>query len=282
MIRTQGIKSIMSKKTPLVSILINNFNKDAFCVEAVKSIINQDYKNLEIIFYDDNSSDFSINKIKEFKKKLDIKKLIIIENKIRQNIFSYNQLDGIKKSLSKSKGEIICILDSDDFFKKDKIKKVVNQFQKNKSHQILFDVPIYYYNNKNKKKNTRIYKIRNNKWPSFPPTSCISFQRKSLVKAIKKISIKKNEELWFDFRVATYFAIKEKQFNLIDDSLTYYRQNSLNYDKRFIKFLHIAWWKRRDQAFKFLKFLDKTSYNKNIYSVDFLITKIVNKICNIF
>ena len=272
----------MSKNTPLVSILINNYNKDVFCVQAVKSIINQDYKNLEIIFYDDNSSDFSINKIKEIKKKLNIKKLTIIENKIRQNIFSYNQLDGIRKSLYKSKGEIICLLDSDDFFKKDKIKKIVKQFQKNKSYEILFDKPIYYYRNMIKKKNTRIYKIKSNKWPSFPPTSCISFQRESLVRAIKKISIKKNEELWFDFRVATYFAIKKKQFNLIDDSLTYYRQNSLNYDNRFVKFLNIAWWKRRDQAFKFLRFLDKASYNRNIYSIDFLTTKIINKFITLF
>ena len=84
----QDIKKIMIKKSPLVSILINNYNKEYFCVKAVKSIINQNYNNIEIIFYDDNSSDFSINRIKEFKKKSKIKKLKIIENKIRENIFS--------------------------------------------------------------------------------------------------------------------------------------------------------------------------------------------------
>ena len=123
MILMQGIKKMINKKNPLVSVLINNYNKENFCLKAVKSIIEQEYKNVEVVFYDDNSSDHSLNKIKEFKKKLKIKKLKIIENKFRQNIFSYNQIEGIRKSLSKSKGEIICILDSDDFFKKNKIKK---------------------------------------------------------------------------------------------------------------------------------------------------------------
>tara|TARA_B100000795_G_C22795693_1_gene439235 strand:- start:1252 stop:2073 length:822 start_codon:yes stop_codon:yes gene_type:complete len=273
---------MINKKFPLVSILINNYNKENFCVKAVKSAIEQDYKNLEVIFYDDNSSDSSINRIEKLKKKFKIRKLKIIKNKIRHNVFSFNQIEGIRKSLIKSKGDIICILDSDDFYKKDKIKKIVMQFIKHKSFDILFDKPIYYYSSKNQKKINKNYKMKINKWPSFPPTSCISFRRKSLINAIRKIRIKKNEELWFDFRVATYFSIKKNQFNLIDDDLTYYRQDSLSYDKKFVKFLNIEWWKRRSQAFEFLKFLDKQSYKKNIFTIDFLITKLINKIYQIF
>jgi glycosyltransferase involved in cell wall biosynthesis len=282
MILMQDIKKMMNKKNPLVSILINNYNKENFCAKAVRSIIDQDYKNLEIIFYDDNSSDTSVDKIKELKKKLNIKKLKIIENKIRENIFSYNQIEGIRRSLSRSNGEIICILDSDDLFKKNKIKKIVEQFKKNKFFEILFDVPIYYYNNKNQKKINKNYKIRANKWPSFPPTSCISFQRKSLVNAIKKINIKKNEELWFDFRIATYFAIKKKQFNLINNGLTCYRQDDFSFDKNYKKYINRKWWKRREEAFNFLFALKKDLYNKNLFTFDFLITKIINKIYSFF
>jgi len=59
-------------------------------------------------------------------------------------------LQAIFSSLQKSKGEIVCILDSDDFFKKDKVKKIVSFFDKNKNEEILFDKPINYYG-KNKK-----------------------------------------------------------------------------------------------------------------------------------
>ena len=55
-------------KKPLVSVLINNFNKENFCEKAVKSALDQDYRKIEVIFYDDNSSDLSLNKIDFLKK----------------------------------------------------------------------------------------------------------------------------------------------------------------------------------------------------------------------
>ena len=63
----------------------------------------------------------------------------------------------IIEAFKKSKGEIIFLLDSDDLFKKNKIKTVINTFLKNKKISSLFDLPIYKYKNKlkfikNKKK----------------------------------------------------------------------------------------------------------------------------------
>ena len=59
----------MSNIDPVVSILINNYNKEKFCEKAVKSAINQDYKSIEVIFFDDGSSDSSLKKIMKIKKK---------------------------------------------------------------------------------------------------------------------------------------------------------------------------------------------------------------------
>ena len=42
------------------------------------------------------------------------------------------------------------LLDSDDFFKKNKVKEIVNYFNKYKECNIVFDLPIYYFS-KNKK-----------------------------------------------------------------------------------------------------------------------------------
>ena len=50
-------------RKPLVSVLINNFNKENFCEKAVRSAIDQDYNKTEVIFYDDNSSDLSLSLI---------------------------------------------------------------------------------------------------------------------------------------------------------------------------------------------------------------------------
>ena len=139
-------------RKPLVSVLINNFNKENFCKKAVKSALDQDYNKIEVIFYDDNSSDLSLNKINYLKKKKKYKKLKVIKNKNRGIISSYNQIEGILRSLKKSKGQIICLLDSDDWFKKNKIREVVNFFNKNKNQDILFDKPILFFESGETKK----------------------------------------------------------------------------------------------------------------------------------
>ena len=63
------VKTSMKKKTPLVSVLINNYNNEKFCKKAVNSILKQSYNKIEIIFFDDYSEDHSLDRIKEIKKK---------------------------------------------------------------------------------------------------------------------------------------------------------------------------------------------------------------------
>ena len=73
----------MKKKAPLVSVLINNYNKEKFCLKAVKSILNQSYHKVEIIFFDDYSKDRSLEKIKKIKNN----KIKVIQNKLEENLF---------------------------------------------------------------------------------------------------------------------------------------------------------------------------------------------------
>ena len=44
-------------KNPLVSIIIPTYNRAGYLERAIKSVLNQTYKNLEIIIIDDNSKD---------------------------------------------------------------------------------------------------------------------------------------------------------------------------------------------------------------------------------
>ena len=268
-------------RKPLVSVLINNFNKENFCEKAVKSAFYQNYNKTEIIFYDDNSSDLSLNKIEFLRKKKKYKKLKVIKNKSRGITSSYNQIKGIIRSLKKSKGQIICLLDSDDWFKKNKIKEVVNFFNKNKDQDILFDKPILFFGSGETKKISVQYETRNNKWPKFPPTSCISFRKKNLESIIKKVFNNDYPDLWIDFRLASFFAIKKKQFNLLNNHLTFYRQSETSFDKRYKKFLNVAWWRRRNQAFDFINQIDKKN-SKNYKTFDYYLTRAINQLFSIF
>ena len=51
-----------------ISILITNYNKEKFLKKSLSSVVSQSFKNYEIIFYDDASTDNSINIVKKFKK----------------------------------------------------------------------------------------------------------------------------------------------------------------------------------------------------------------------
>ena len=58
----------MNIKKKLVSILVNNYNNEKYIKNCINSCLDQTYKNIEVIIYDDNSSDRSIsiiNKLKE-------------------------------------------------------------------------------------------------------------------------------------------------------------------------------------------------------------------------
>jgi glycosyltransferase involved in cell wall biosynthesis len=56
------------KKKSLVSVLLINYNKEEFIARCLDSLVQQDYKNFEVIFSDDISKDNSIDIAKNIKK----------------------------------------------------------------------------------------------------------------------------------------------------------------------------------------------------------------------
>jgi len=251
-----------------VSVLIANYNNEKYLNECIDSIKKQTYQNVEIIIHDDSSSDNSIKRINKYKN------ITIIRNRKRGKYGSYNQMNGYYRAFKKSKGKIIFLLDSDDLFKKNKIKTVVNKFSKNKKISSLFDLPIYKYSNKLKFiKNKK--KIISNFWPFIPPQSCIVMKREKFKEIIKKINFNLFPDIWMDFRIGMYLKYIKKDFYILDQNLTYYRQSQEMISANF-KFLSFAWWKRRKQAHNYVKyffFKNNIRYKKNL---DYLITNFVN------
>lgn len=62
---------------PLVSICIPTFNGEKYLEEALKSVLEQTYKNIEVIFSDDSSTDRTLSIIKDFKQGVSFPVLII-------------------------------------------------------------------------------------------------------------------------------------------------------------------------------------------------------------
>ena len=109
-----------------VSVLIANYNNEKYINKCISSLLEQTYKNLEIIFIDDYSNDNSLEKVKLLKKKIRI-----IKKKTKKfNIGSFDQMQSFKECFKVSTGDIIFLLDSDDYFHKKKIFNIFKKFNK--------------------------------------------------------------------------------------------------------------------------------------------------------
>ena len=85
-------KSQINKK---VSVIVVNYNNAKYLYRCLNSLNNQTNKNFEIIFVDDNSTDNSIQKVKDFLSKNNIKKFKLLINKKKTKFGSYNQINCI-------------------------------------------------------------------------------------------------------------------------------------------------------------------------------------------
>jgi len=260
---------ILKNKNQKVSVLIANYNNEKYIDTCINSLKKQTYKNLEIIFFDDQSNDNSLKKVKKFKN------VNIVQSFKKKSIYgSINQINSYVQAFKKSKGKIILFLDSDDFFYKNKIEKIVKFFEKNRKQKIVFDLPTL-IKNKKKIKIKPKEKFVKTYWPYIPNQSCIAIKREIFNRMISKILVNKFYDIWLDFRITIYSIYILKQFNLLNQNLTYYRkvENSASY-----KFQHLNqnWWRRRSQAHSYIKsffYKNKISYKNNF---DFYLTNLIN------
>ncbi len=260
-------------KKKFISILVTNYNKERFLKKSIKSCLRQNFINKEIIIFDDCSSDKSLKILKQFS---NIK--LIKNNKKKYLSGPLNQIYGLSKIFKISKGEIIFLLDSDDEYKLDKLSKVSKIFKKNKNLKFLQDTPFLTFSKKKAKlkKKKSLFTI----WPSFYPTSCIAV-RKSFLKSFFKLAmVNKFPNLEIDARLSI-FAFLKNEFNITDKSLTCYNYDQDGITSRYNKF-NALWWKKRNEAFEYTKFLSK-KLKLNFYKgPDYYLTKIINLYFSIF
>ena len=121
---------------------MNCHNGGKYLKQSIQNIINQSYKNWELIFFDNASTDNSRDIIENF---TDGRIKYYFSNKFL-NLYSARNI-----AISKAKGKYICFCDTDDWWKTNKIKKQLKIIE-NKNYNVIFS-NLYIYNNKTKKKN---------------------------------------------------------------------------------------------------------------------------------
>ena len=114
----------MKKKYPLISILINCYNSEKYIKECINSAISQTYENLEIIIWDNCSTDKTAQICNEFK-----------DNRIKY-YFSKTHKNLVNARISawkKISGDYVAILDSDDLSFKDRLNIQLGIIEQNKN-----------------------------------------------------------------------------------------------------------------------------------------------------
>ena len=116
------MKKTDSKKYKF-SILMANYNNGQYIGEAIQSVLNQTFKEWELVIIDDCSTDNSVEIIKTY---LNDKRIRFIRNK---NNRGYTNT--LKRLIYESKSEIVGILDSDDVLTRDAIEVIYDSHIKN-------------------------------------------------------------------------------------------------------------------------------------------------------
>ncbi len=253
-----------------ISVLISNYNKSKFLKNSLLNLKKQNYKNFEIILFDDSSTDNSLQIIKKFK---NVK--LIVNKKKKSKFPALNQINAITECFKIAKGNIICLLDADDFFEKNKLSKIKTFFNNYHQANSVYNFP------KAKKNKFRFIKRQRNIWPTIFPTSCISIRRKSFKVFLKFIKKKEFPNLEIDARFTIFSKYYNDEYNLIKDKLTTYNDDNEGIMSNVSKY-SINWWLRRKQAFQYMDFILHLKKRKSNFSYDRLITNFIGSIIGLF
>lgn len=132
---------ILTPKRPLVSVVMPTYNRADLLPRALDSLLNQTFKNFEIVVVDDASTDETAKLLKEYQKKS--KKIKVVTHNTNQGV-SQSRNDGNKHA----KGKYIAIIDSDDYARPDFLEKTVSFMEKHPEITIGVPVKSGYYEKK--------------------------------------------------------------------------------------------------------------------------------------
>lgn len=167
------------EQQPLVSILMPAFNAEEFIQEAISSILNQDYQNIELLILDDASTDSTLSKIEAFE-----------DERIRlfKNESNLGYLKSCNRLFTIAKGNYVTFQDADDTCSENRISVCVNCLESDSSIDFL-TTGYWKVSRSGKSISAHLHNVDYERYastPSYLPTICCAtaFVKKSLVDAV--------------------------------------------------------------------------------------------------
>ncbi len=214
---------------PLVSIIVNCYNGEKYLKQCIQSIFNQNYKNWEIVFVDNCSTDKSFDILNTFNNSK------INYFYIKNNISLYKARN---YALTKCKGDFISFLDVDDYWLPNKISAQIELINKKK-----FDVVYsnYYLKNYNfpyskkifSKSNLPFGKITNELMKNYTVGILTLIFNKKKILELDKLKFNENYDNISDFD----FVLKcstQNMIGVIQEPLAVYGRHFNNLSKKIV------------------------------------------------
>lgn len=227
-----------------VSVIIPMHNSSKHIGECIDSVLNQTYENIEVIVVDDYSSDNSVDIVESKINGINENRVKII--KLDKNVGAAGARN---IGVDMATGELVCFLDSDDYWALDKLEKQVRFIEQN-NYAFVYSDYAYLKNGKVQHiarvpssinyakalKNTTIF------------TSTVMFNMNYLDKAdIRMPNIKKGQD------TATWWKVLKKGITAyaINEVLAYYRVGEKSLSSNKLKALKRTWslYKREDISY---------------------------------
>ena len=179
---------------PKVTVIMNVHNGEEFISEAIESVINQTYKNWELLIWDNFSTDKTFELIRRFKDK----RIIYFKSNTFDKLYTARN-----KAMNISNGDLITFLDSDDIWLPNKLEEQTNIMKDNK---IDFCYSNFFQINKNSKK-------------IFPPKAYYSnlAQWKYLQKSSSKIYCRNFDTLFKKKSLIKFGMSFDPRYSIIGD-----------------------------------------------------------------
>lgn len=137
----------------LISVIVNYHNGEKYLERCIKSIISQEYKNFEIIVWDNASTDNSKKIIEKFKER----KIRYFRHPIKENLYKARN-----RAIEKSSGQLIAFLDSDDWWEENYLSSREKYFR-DPNIDFFYSNTNIFYEKKRKKKLYRNFSLPDGK-----------------------------------------------------------------------------------------------------------------------
>ena len=227
-------------KQELVSVIINSFNGAKFLEKSINSVLNQTYKNLEIIFWDNASTDETKDKIQNFS---DPRLKPFFSTPFRK------LYDAKHRAVLNSNGKYLAFLDVDDWWQPDKLMRQINAMNKEKNH---ISCTNYWIVNEKKNYIKKAFKIGFKKNNSFN----VALNKYFIGMSSLVISSKIYHELKYGFDASfevigdydlVLRILRNNKITYLNEALSYYRwhDSNLSHKKFRLNILELIRWKNK-------------------------------------